>query len=85
MFALGKKQLETRIIIKISTLTNFHGDEANVFFLNVFFFKMADSKKLRFSKSPILKKISRKFHGLVLGLVGLIDAKGIDVAQLMWL
>ena len=35
MFALGKKQLETRVIIKISpilatqeTLTNFHGDEA---------------------------------------------------------
>ncbi len=42
-------------------------------------YKMADSKKLRFSKPPILKKISRKFHGLVFGLVGLIDAKGIDV------
>jgi hypothetical protein len=26
----------------------------------------------------------RKFHGLVLGLVGLIDAKGIDVAQPIW-
>jgi hypothetical protein len=25
-----------------------------------------------------------KFHGLALGLVGLIDAKGIDVAQLIW-
>ena len=42
---------------------------------------MADSKNLRFSKSPILKIILCKFHGLVLGLVGLIDAKGIDVAQ----
>ena len=30
-------------------------------------FKMADSKKQRFSKSPILKKFSRKFHRLVLG------------------
>jgi hypothetical protein len=42
---------------------------------------MADSKKLRFSKSPILKIISQKFHRLLLGLVGLIDAKGIDMAQ----
>jgi hypothetical protein len=47
-------------------------------------FKMADSKKLSFSESPILKKFLRKFHGLVLGLVGLIDAKGIDVAQTIW-
>jgi hypothetical protein len=46
--------------------------------------KMADSKKQRFSKSPILKKISRKFHRLVLELVGLIVAKGIDEAQCMW-
>jgi hypothetical protein len=28
---------------------------------------------------------SKKFHGLVLELVGLIDAKGIDVAQPIWL
>jgi hypothetical protein len=41
-------------------------------------------KKLRFSKSPILKNFLRKFHRLVLGLVGLIDAKGIDVAQRIW-
>jgi hypothetical protein len=47
-------------------------------------FEMADSKKLRFSKSPILEKFSRKFYRLVLGLVGLIDAKGIDVAQRIW-
>ena len=39
----------------------------------------------RFSKSPILKKFSRKFHRLVLGLVGLIDAKAINVAQPIWL
>ena len=37
MFAQGKKQLETREIIKIQN------------------FKLADSKKLRFSKLPILK------------------------------
>ena len=42
-------------------------------------FKMADLKKMSFSKSPILKKI------LVHGLVELIDAKSIDVAQPIWL
>ena len=45
---------------------------------------MADSKKLSFSKSPILKKILRKFHGLVLGSVGLIDVKGNDVVLPIW-
>ena len=45
---------------------------------------MADSKKGHFSKSPILKNFSRKFLRLVLGLVGLNDAKGIDVAQRIW-
>ena len=47
-------------------------------------FKMADSKKAHFSKSPILKIFLQKFYRLVLGLVGLIDAKGIDVAQPKW-
>jgi hypothetical protein len=47
-------------------------------------FKMADSKKLRFSTPPILIIFFQKFHGLVLGLVGLIDAKSIDVAQPIW-
>ena len=45
---------------------------------------MADSKKLSFSIPPILNIFLKKFHGLVLGLVGLIDAKGIDVAQPIW-
>ena len=45
---------------------------------------MADSKKAHFSKSPILKIFSRKFLRSVLGLVGLNDAKGIDVAQRIW-
>ena len=59
----------------------FHGNWAkkNFFFLKKLF-KMADSKNLGFSKSAILKN---SFHGLVLGLVGLIDAKGIDVVQPM--
>jgi len=60
-------------------VTNFRGDEANFFFL--FKFKMADSKKLSFSTSPKAEQFPPKFHGLVLGLVGLIDAKGIDFAQ----
>ena len=47
-------------------------------------FKMADWKKAYFPKSPILKIFSRKFHGLVLGLVGLNDAKPIDMAQPIW-
>ena len=60
-------------------LTNFHWDEAKKKF-------MADSKKLRFSTPPNLNIFSRKFQGLVLGLVvGLIDAKGINVAQPIWL
>ena len=33
---------------------------------------------------PILIIFSRKFQGLVLGLVRLIDAKGIGIAQSIW-
>ena len=58
-------------------------NEAIFFF---FFFRKKNSKwptqkKLIFSKSPILKIFLWKFHGSVLGLVGLIDAKGIDLSQ----
>ena len=38
-------------------------------------------KKGHFSKSPILNIFLWKFYELVLGLVDLIDAKGIEVAQ----
>ena len=47
--------------------------------------KMAASKKPHFPAPPILNIFSSNFHGLVLGLVGLIDAKGIDLAQPVWL
>ena len=47
-------------------------------------FKMADWKKGHFSKSPILDIFFWKSTGLVLGLVGLNDAKGIDLAQPIW-
>ena len=59
-------------------MTNFHGDEAKKII------KMADSKKLSFSTSPKAEQFPPKFHGLVLGLIGLIDAKNIDVAQSIW-
>ena len=48
-------------------------------------FKMAASKKSHFPAPPILNIFSSKFHGLVLGLVELIDAKIIGMAQLIWL
>jgi hypothetical protein len=38
------------------------------------FAEIADSKKLIFSKSPVLKMLLQKFQRLVLGLVELIDA-----------
>ena len=53
-------------------MTMFHGKKK---------IKMADSKKGHFPSPPILSIFFQKFHGLVLGLVRLIDAKGIDVAQ----
>ena len=62
----------------IQIWTDFNENEAKKIF-----FKKKNSKwpifqNSRFSKWHILKK-------LVLGLVGLIDAKGIDVAQPIWL
>ena len=57
--------------------------QKNFFFFRKKKFKMADSKKAHFSKSPILKIFSPKYLRWVLGLVGLNDAKGIDVAQRM--
>ena len=42
---------------------------------------MADSKKLSYSTSSKAEQFPPKFYGLVLGLVELNDAKGIDLAQ----
>ena len=42
-------------------------------------------KKLIFSTPLILNIFLPKFHGLVLGLVGQIDANGSNVAQPIWL
>ena len=41
-------------------------------------------KKGHFPAPPILNIFFQKFHGSVVGLVGLIGAKGIDVAQPIW-
>jgi hypothetical protein len=57
-------------------VTDFHWDEAKKKF------KMADSKKLSFSKSPILK-IS--WIDPWVSRIDSIDAKGIYVAQPIWL
>ena len=56
-------------------LTDFHGDEAK----NIKW----PTQKTEIFHSPNSQFFSRKFQGsgLILGLVGLIHAKGIDVAQ----
>ena len=46
---------------------------------------MADSKNWVFQPPPKAEQLPPKFHGLVLGLVGLIEAKGIGLAQPIWL
>ena len=82
---IARKFLETRENIKILTHPFYH---INLGWFSWEWskkkFKMADSKKAHFLKSPILKNFSRKFLRFVLGLVGLNDAKGIDVAQCIW-
>ena len=47
-------------------------------------FKMAVSKKLSFSKSPIFKIFFMKLSWIGFGFKVLIDVKGIDVAQPIW-
>ena len=66
-----------RIFIKIKQKKNFFFEEKNS--------KWPIFQNGRFSKSPILEIFSRKFLRSVLGLVGLIDAKPINVAQPIWL
>ena len=64
--------------------TDFHGNEANFLFFLKKKFKMADSKKTHFPAPSILNIFSWFFYGLVLGLVELINAKGIEMSQLIW-
>ena len=89
---IARNFLETRENIKISTHPFYHINlgwfswewSKKKSFFSKKKFKMADSKKAHFSKSPILEIILRKSLRSVLGLVGLNDAKGIDVAQCIW-
>jgi hypothetical protein len=46
--------------------------------------KQKTKQNVNFPAPPILNIFFQKFHGLVLGLVELIDAKDIDVAQPIW-
>ena len=69
----------------IRICTDFHENEAKKnFFQGKKNSKWPIFQNRRFSKSPILEIFSQKFHRSVLGLVGLIDAKPIDVAQPIW-
>ena len=71
--------METRENVKLST----HPYKFGRIFIKMkqkkFFFEEKNSKwpifqNGRFLKSPILENFSQKFHGWVLGFVGLIDA-----------
>ena len=46
--------------------------------------KSPTQRKSHFPTPPIINIFSWNFYGLILGLVELIDAKGIGVAQLIW-
>ena len=88
MFGVDNFWLETRVIIKILTHPcyprNFDWFSLGWSKKNKNFekkkIKMADSKKPHFPAPPILNIFSWKFHGLILGFLELIDAKGIDGA-----
>ena len=60
-------------------MTYFHGDEAKQF--SIFYEKKNQNgrlKKLSFQQPTKAEQLSPKFHKLVIGLVGIIDAKGIN-------
>ena len=74
-----------KVISKISThpcypwnFDWFSWEWSKKIFFWIVFFKMANLKKLRF------QNFLRKFLRLVLGLVGLNDAKGIEMVQPIW-
>ena len=82
----GKTSKFQPIHSTIQIWTDFHENEAK----KIFFFEEKNSKwpifqNGHFSKLPILKILFLKSYRLVLGLVGLIDAKAINVAQPIWL
>jgi hypothetical protein len=54
------------------------------FFFAKFFSKWLTQKNWVLQPPPKAEQFPPKFHGLVHGLVGLIDAKYIDVTQSKW-
>ena len=67
-------------------MTCFNKNEAKKNFFLKKKFQNGWLKKISFSSSANSQYFSWKFHGLVLGLVGLIDAKGINVVlNLNWI
>ena len=77
---LGKTSKFGPIHSTIQIWTDFHENEAKK--------KIVLKKNIqhgRFSKLPILEIFLQKFHRSVLWLVGLIDAKAINLAQPIWL
>jgi hypothetical protein len=60
-------------------MTNFHGNEAKKMCV---FSKKNSNGRLRPPHKA--EQFPPKFHGLVLGLVELIDAMGINAAQSIW-
>ena len=49
------------------------------------FLLLMSMNQKKFSKPPILKIFLQRFQELVFGLVELIDAMDIDLAQVIWL
>ena len=89
MFGLGQKVLSNLswsgfwpILAKQETLAILHENETEkIYFFRKKNFKMADWKKLIFQN----RQFSRFFReNFMLGLVGLNDAKPIDLAQPIW-
>ena len=90
---IARNFLETRENIKISTHPFYHinlrwfswvWSKKKNFFFRKKNSKWPTQKKLIFQNHQFSKFFSWKFFRFVLGLVGLNDAKGIDVAQRIW-
>ena len=72
-------------MLSIQIWTDFHENEAKKNFFWRKKSQMADFSKSSFFKIANSQIFLRKFLRLVLGLLGLIDAKAINVAQPIWL
>ena len=91
---IARNFLETKENIKISTHPfypvnldwfSWEWSKKKFFFWKKKNSKWPTQKNWVFQLPPKAEQLSPKFHRLVLGLVGLIDAKGINVTQPIWL